>query len=55
MRERDVVAGREAGLLDGFDDEVEAPRGCSEVGGEAALVAEAGGQPAAFSTPLRTW
>ena len=54
--ERDVRAGREAGLLDRLDDEVEAPHGCcGEVGGEAALVAEAGRQALRLQQALSAW
>src|SRR5699024_12131293 len=43
-RERDVLAGLEAGPADGLDDQVERRTVGLEVRGEAALVAEAGGQ-----------
>ena len=42
----DVLAGLVAGLLDGLDDELEGLAVGVEVGGEAALVAQAGGQAA---------
>ena len=42
--EGDVLAGREAGGLDRLDDEVEGRAVARQVGGEAALVAEAGGE-----------
>ena len=42
--EGDVLAGHVAGDLDGLDDEVERRAVAGQVGGEAALVAEAGGQ-----------
>ena len=46
QRERDVDAGREAGLADGLDDQVEGRAVRVEVGGEPALVPETGGRSA---------
>ena len=43
-RERDVLAELEAGRLDGLGDQVERGAVARQVGGEAALVADAGGQ-----------
>ena len=51
--ERDVGAEREAGLADRLGDEVERRAVVLEVGGEAALVAEAGRQPLRLQQALQ--
>ena len=52
-RERDVLAGREAGLADRLDEQVERLAVAREVRREAALVAEAGGEPLAREQALQ--
>ena len=52
-RQRDVGAEREAGLADRLDDQVERLAVGRQVRGEAALVAEAGGEAAALQHGLQ--